>query len=113
MAPRGLALSAQQIRRVREYVTANLERDIGLTELADQVGLSPHYFAMLFKQAFKLSPHRYVLSQRVHEAKRLLSDGRMAISEVALRTWLRRPEPLLAGIPNLVGTTPKRYQCMC
>jgi AraC family transcriptional regulator len=113
VALRGLALSAQQIRRVREFVSANLERDIGLTELADQVGLSPHYFAMLFKQAFKVSPHRYVLSQRVHEAKRLLSDGRMAISEVALRLGFADQSHFSQVFRTFVGTTPKRYQYMC
>jgi AraC family transcriptional regulator len=111
--PRTVALSAAQIRRVREYVGANLERDIGLTELANLVGLSPHYFAMLFKNAFGVSPHRYVLTQRVHEAKRLLSGNRMAISEVALRLGFADQSHFSQVFRTYVGTTPKRYQCTC
>jgi len=113
VATRTVALSAAQIRRVREYVSENLERDIGLTELADLAGLSPHYFAMLFKNAFGVSPHRYVLSQRVHEAKRLLSGNRMAISEVALKLGFADQSHFSQVFRTYVGTTPKRYQCTC
>jgi AraC family transcriptional regulator len=113
VATRGVALSAVQIRHLREYVNANLERDIGLADLADQVGLSPHYFSTLFKHAFGVSPHRYVLSERVHEAKRLLSNGRMAISEVALRLGFADQSHFSHVFRNFVGTTPKRYQARC
>jgi AraC family transcriptional regulator len=110
VATRGVALSAAQICHVREYVRANLERDIGLAELADRVGLSPHYFSTLFKQAFGVSPHRYILSERVHEAKHLLSATRMAISEVALRLGFADQSHFSHVFRTFVGTTPKRYQ---
>jgi AraC family transcriptional regulator len=110
VAARGIALSAAQIRDVREHVRANLEHDIGLAELADRVGLSPHYFSTLFKNAFGVSPHRYILSERVHEAKRLLSGGRMAISEVALRLGFADQSHFSHVFRTFVGTTPKRYQ---
>jgi AraC family transcriptional regulator len=109
----GLALSPRQVSRVREYIRTNLPRDIGLAELADQLSLSPHYFSMLFKHALGVSPHQYVLRERVHEAQRLLSAGRMSISEVALSLGFSDQSHFSQAFRKMTGTTPKRYQGAC
>jgi AraC family transcriptional regulator len=105
-----LALSPMQVSRVREYIRTNLARDIGLAELADQVRLSPHYFAMRFKHALGVSPHRYVLRERIDEAQRLLAAGRMSISEVALSLGFSDQSHFSQAFRKVTGTTPKRYQ---
>ena len=104
------ALSPMQVRRVREYIRANLGSDIGLTDLADQVGLSPRYFASLFKRAFGASPHHFVLGERIDEAQRLLAAGRMPISEVALNLGFADQSHFSQAFRKITGTTPKRYQ---
>ena len=105
-----LALSPMQVRRVREYIRANLACDVGLAEMADQVSLSPHYFSMLFKRALGVSPHHYVLRERIHEAQQLLAAGRMSISEVALSLGFSDQSHFSQAFRKMTGTTPKRYQ---
>jgi AraC family transcriptional regulator len=105
-----LALSPMQVSRVREYIRTNLARDIGLAELADQVSLSPHYFSMRFKHTLGLSPHRYVLRERIDEAQRLLAAGRMSISEVAFSLGFSDQSHFSQAFRKATGTTPKRYQ---
>jgi AraC family transcriptional regulator len=106
----GLALSPVQVRRVRAYIEANLARDIGPTELADLVRLSPHYFSMQFKHACGVSPHHYVLRERIHEAQRLLTAGRMSISEVALSLGFSDQSHFSQVFRKMTGTTPGRYK---
>ncbi len=106
----GLALSPMQVRRVREYIRANLTGDVDLTELANQVNLSPHYFSRLFKQALGDSPHHYVLRERIHEAQKRLTAGRMSISEVALSLGFSDQSHFSQTFRKMTGTTPKRYQ---
>ena len=108
-----LALSPKQVSRVRGYIRANLARDIGLAELADQLSLSPHYFSMLFKHALGDSPHHYVLRERVQEGQRLLAAGRMSISEVALSLGFSDQSHFSQAFRKMTGTTPKRYQSTC
>jgi AraC family transcriptional regulator len=108
-----LALSPMQVRRVREYIRANLACDVGLAELAGQVSLSPHYFSMLFKRALGVSPHHYVLRERIHEAQQLLAAGRMSISEVALSLGFSDQSHFSQAFRKITGTTPKRYQSTC
>ena len=109
----GLSLSPTQVTRVREYIRANLARDIGLAELAGQLSLSPHYFSMLFKHALGVSPHHYVLRERIHEAQRLLAKARTPISEVALSLGFSDQSHFSQAFRKMTGTTPKRYQSTC
>ena len=104
------ALSPRQVQRVREYIRANLGCDIGLTDLAHQVGLSPRYFALLFKRAFGASPHHFLLSERIDEAQRLLAARRMPISEVALNLGFADQSHFSQAFRKITGTTPKRFQ---
>ena len=109
----GVALSPAQVRRVSEYIRANLDRDLGLGELANLVGLSPHYFSMLFKHAFGVPPHHYVLRERIHEGQRLLAAGRMSISDIALSLGFSDQSHFCEVFRKMTGTTPKRYQNSC
>jgi len=106
-------LSPTQLQRVREYIRANLGCDIGLAELAHQVGLSPRYFSVLFKRALGASPHHFVLRERIDEAQRLLAAGQMPISEVALNLGFADQSHFSQAFRKITGTTPKRYQGAC
>ena len=106
-------LSPMQIRRVRDYVQANLARDMGLAELAEQAQLSPHYFSMRFKRTLGVSPHRYVLRERIQEAQRRLAARHASISEVALSLGFSDQSHFSQTFRKLTGTTPKRFKSMC
>jgi AraC family transcriptional regulator len=106
-------LSPMQIRRVRDYIRANLARDMGLAELAEQAQLSPHYFSMRFKHTLGVSPHRYVLRERIDEAQRRLAVRQASISEVALSLGFSDQSHFSQTFRKLTGTTPKRFKSMC
>jgi AraC family transcriptional regulator len=106
-------LSPMQLRRVRDYVRANLSRDMGLAELAEQAQLSPHYFSMRFKHTLGVSPHRYVLRERIDEAQRRLAARQASISEVALSLGFSDQSHFSQTFRKLTGTTPKRFKSTC
>jgi AraC family transcriptional regulator len=56
-----------------------------LAELARVINISPTYFASLFKQAMGISPHQYVIQQRVEKAKLMLKKMDIAIADIALQ----------------------------
>jgi AraC-like DNA-binding protein len=109
---RGIALSPSQVRRVRDYVGENLGGDIGLSELASQTGLSPHYFSLLFKRAVGVSPYRYVLSTRIERAKRLLRERKMAMSEIALELGFADQSHFSKVFKTFAGATPRQYRSL-
>jgi len=62
--PHAVLVNAR-LRRITEYIDANLTKDLGLAELADVSGFNSHHFAHAFKAATGLSPHRYVIELRI------------------------------------------------
>ena len=65
-------LAPQQLNRVREYITANLGKDISLTDLAGLVNLSKFYFLRAFKKTTGIAPYQFILSRRVDPARSCL-----------------------------------------
>jgi len=106
----GNTLSASQAQRLRDYIHANLGHDLGLAELANLVGLSPHHFSLLFKRTFGIAPHHYLLLERIDESQKLLAERRLSICEVALKLGFADQSHFTQVFRKMTGTTPKCYQ---
>ncbi len=99
-----------QWRRVTEHIRAHLDGDLSLSELAKVSGMSVYHFARLFKDRSGLSPHQYVMEQRMNQAKQLLGDKRKTILEVCLAVGFLNPAHFTTVFHKLVGITPKAYR---
>lgn len=74
-----IALTLQQINTVRQYMRANLDRDIGLRELSASIGLSEFHFSRCFRKQTGVSPWRYFTNMRIEQAQHLLSNTSLVI----------------------------------
>jgi AraC-like DNA-binding protein len=97
------------VRRVREYLEANLRRQITLHELATLSGLSPYHLIRVFGQQVGLSPHAYLEQARIHQARKLLKQG-VPIARVALDLGFTDQSHLHRHFKRLTGVTPGAYQ---
>lgn len=105
---RNRGLTRTQLQQVFDYIQAHLDRDLSLTELAEIINNSPTYFASLFKQAMGISPHQYVIQQRVERAKTMLSKTDLAIADIALQVGFSSQSHLNQQFKRLTGVTPKQ-----
>ncbi len=103
-------LTRTQLQQVLDYIQTHLDRDLSLAELAETLNLSPTYFATAFKQAIKVSPHQYVIQQRVERAKLMLSKTDLAISDIALQVGFSSQSHLTQQFKRLTGMTPKQIR---
>ncbi|HCF26193.1 MAG TPA: AraC family transcriptional regulator [Cyanobacteria bacterium UBA11049] len=99
-------LSKNKLQQAIDYINANLDRPLGLTELAQVVQMSPGYFSRLFKQSTGLAPHQYLIQCRVKLAKQLLCQG-VAIAEVAYKAGFANQGHLNYHFKRCFGITPK------
>jgi transcriptional regulator GlxA family with amidase domain len=104
----GLVPSA--VRRIREYVEANLEFRIELVDLAAIANLSRCHFAYAFKQSLGCTPHRYVMSRRLERARQLLGESALPIAEIALATGFADQSHLSRSFRALFGVSPRAYR---
>jgi AraC family transcriptional regulator len=108
--PPKAGLSPRQLKRVLDYIHIHLQRDLGLGELAGIAPLSPHRFCTLFGKSMGLTPHQYVIRQRIGEAKRLLATRRMSIAEVAVTLGFANQGHFTEVFRKVTGITPRQYQ---
>lgn len=66
-----------------EYVHKNYDKKIDLNEIAKNYGLSKNHFCKIFKNQYNVSPHTFLISVRIDEAKNLLKSGKYMINEIA------------------------------
>jgi AraC family transcriptional regulator len=103
------ALSEAQCRRLRQHIRDRLCEDLTLAELASFVGLGPRQFSRLFRNAFGVTPHRYVLNQRLDEGARRLSQSSFDVAEIALSLGFSSQSHFAAAFRKRFEQAPRQY----
>ena len=103
-------LPGYRLKRVLDHIGDNLTQDLSLTQLAAVAGMSPHYFAELFKKSTGYPPHRYLLLRRIERAKQDLRNTGRSIIEVGLDAGFQNPTHFARMFRKFVGTSPSRFQ---
>ncbi|BAU63076.1 Transcriptional Regulator, AraC family [Stanieria sp. NIES-3757] len=100
----------QQIKQIIDYIQIHLAQNISLDDLARLVNLSTYHFCRLFKQSMGLTPHQYIIHQRVEQAKQLLLNSNLTIVEVANLVGFANQSHLNYHFKRIVGATPRKIK---
>ncbi|NET02376.1 MAG: helix-turn-helix transcriptional regulator [Sphaerospermopsis sp. SIO1G2] len=103
-------LPQYQIRKIMEYIDTHLDSEIRLTNLAELLDMSQFHFSRLFKQSMGISPHQYLIQQRVERAKKFLQQTDLSIVEISLECGFSSHSHLTKQFRQLTGMTPKVYR---
>jgi AraC-like DNA-binding protein len=103
-------LPSRKLRRVTEYVQQNLDRSLGLAELAALVYVSPYHFARLFKASTGVPPHRFVVRQRIARARAFLATEELSIAKISRLVGFRTPSHFTTVFRRATGITPRGYR---
>jgi transcriptional regulator GlxA family with amidase domain len=103
-------LAPWQVARVKRFVEDNMARSVAIDELAELARLSTSYFSAAFKRSFGLSPHTYIIAQRVERAKQLMLSTNAPLCEIALDCGLSDQAHLSRIFRRATGTTPSAWR---
>jgi AraC family transcriptional regulator len=108
--PRKGGMAPRVLRRVIEFMHANIDKQIGLKDLADCAGLSSSHFSFQFRASTNQSPHQYMLRLRVEQSKKLLADSRLSVLDVGLEVGFSNQRHFATVFRNSVGVPPSVYR---
>ena len=104
-------LSRLQCEELRDYIDTHVGENISLSDLAARSGCSVNYFMRLFKQAFGMPPHRYIIERRVERAKALLTlDRSHSIADVAAACGFANQAHMQTLFKRVTGKTPGMFR---
>lgn len=92
------------------YIHDHLDQNLTLASLSSAVHMSPHYFASLFKQSTKLTPHQYVTKCRIEKAKQLLARHELTLVEICHSVGFQNQSHFTRVFRQYTTTTPKAYR---
>jgi AraC family transcriptional regulator len=104
------SLDHVRLRRVLDYIAANIEGDITLADLAGIAGYSIFHFARKFALAMGVSPHRYISRMRLENAMAQLAAGNLSLTEIALNAQFSSQASFTRAFHRATGMTPGEYQ---
>ncbi|WP_130393946.1 helix-turn-helix domain-containing protein [Cupriavidus agavae] len=102
-------LAQHRMRRVMDYIRANLESDIRLDDLASIACLSRFHFVRAFKAATGKTPYRCVTDLRIERAKTLLRLRQLSLMEIAVELNFSSQATFTRAFRAATGYTPGQY----
>jgi AraC family transcriptional regulator len=103
-------LVPRRIRRVTDYIRANLAGDLSISELAAQAGLSSFHFARVFRRETGEAPHQFVSRLRLEEAARLLRATDHTVLQIAIAVGFESASHFSVQFKRSYCVTPLAYR---
>ncbi|WP_328393402.1 GlxA family transcriptional regulator [Nocardia sp. NBC_00416] len=99
-----------RIRRLLNWIDANLTRELSISTLADEIDLSPRHFARVFRKQVGVTPGQYVEVARVREAARRLQHTNSDVRAIARAAGFGSVETLHRIFRQHYGLTPANFR---
>lgn len=107
---RRAGLSKRQERLAKEMLSACIEGDPHLADVAQACDLPVSRFVRLFRQTTGMPPHRWLRSYRVERAKELLLNSDLSLAQIAYSCGFADQSHFTRVFGLWAGTTPGTWR---
>ena len=102
---------SQFLLNLIELIKANLGKaDLKIDDLSREMGISHTPFYNKIKKLTNQTPNEFLKHIRLEQAKNLLSEGKLTISEIAYQTGFNSPKYFRNCFKEQFGMTPSEFQ---
>ena len=85
--------------------------NIGVSEFASYLGISPRRLNSLFQETFNISPYAYFLNLRIRKAKQMLFNSEeITIKFISKEVGFRSVSHFIATFKRIVGLPPEHFR---
>lgn len=102
--------TAELMNEVLDYIKTHFEKDLGIEQVAEQVGLSVSYFSNLFKQMTGLTFLEYLTNVRVDHACLLIENLDLKTYEIAEKVGYTDQRYFSQVFKKKMKKTPSEYR---
>jgi transcriptional regulator GlxA family with amidase domain len=99
-----------RLRDLHAFVDEHLDETLSVERLAEQLAMSPRSMSRWFQKEVKETPAGFVRNVRLQEAKRLLSESDLGLTDIASRTGLGDLSTLWRAFIRQLGLSPEDYR---
>lgn len=92
------------------YIDANYTSTVSMKEMAGMSGLSATQFNSRFRALLRMSPTEYVLSRRVQDARKLLTETSQSIAEIGVAVGFFDQSHFTKRFRKVTGMTPLAFR---
>ena len=103
-------LGSGRLRRIKEFIDANIEADLTILEIAQSVELSAAHFSRMFRKSTGETPHQFVLRHRIERAKEMLRAPEARVLDVAVACGFKTQQHFARVFRSVCGTSPTEYR---
>ena len=96
--------------QILKYIEDNIERDIGLDDVAAAVGLTPNYITKYFKNKSGINFKACLTMKRMERAMELLTRTEMTVKDIADRCGYNSSKQFIVNFSKITGVTPIEYR---
>lgn len=98
------------VEEVMALISARFASELSLRDVAAAVGLTPGYLTTLIRQRTGRTVQQWITDHRLAEARRLLADSVLSVSEIARRSGFGDPAYFTRVFRREVGATPTAWR---
>ncbi|PZO90314.1 MAG: AraC family transcriptional regulator [Sphingomonas sanxanigenens] len=102
-------LGRMELARLTAFIEDNIDRTIGLADLAAVVNVSRFHFTRLFKRSTGHTASQFIEQCRVRRAQSLIRDTDLPLAQIALMTGFADQSHFTRRFHRQAGSTPAVY----
>ncbi len=104
------AQRSERVRRLLEYMEANCQRKLLLSEIAAREGLTVGYLSHFFRENFNTTFQEYLAGLRCERARTLLAEPGYSLLDVCVGSGFSDVKYLNRAFLERYGCTPREYR---
>jgi len=98
------------VQEIKLFIDSGINLKASLGDICSRFYINKSYFVQVFKAAYGITPHRYLLNKRIETAKALLSYTMMPIHEIAINVGFENAQYFSTVFRQAEQCTPKEYR---
>ncbi len=100
----------RMITLAKAYIGQSYDSPLTLPHVAALFGYSPPYFSRRFKAHAKINFSQYLSQVRIDSAKKLLTNPKLSIDEIAIKTGFQSRSYFSSTFKRITGETPRQFR---